>query len=35
VPRFKPDHPVTKVEGDKDVFGDGSVTIISTPGHTL
>jgi len=33
-PRFKPDHPVTKVEGDKDVFGDGSVTIISTPGHT-
>jgi N-acyl homoserine lactone hydrolase len=33
-PRFKPDHPVTKLEGDKDVFGDGSVTIISTPGHT-
>jgi N-acyl homoserine lactone hydrolase len=32
--RFKPEHPVTKVEGDKDVFGDGSVTIISTPGHT-
>jgi glyoxylase-like metal-dependent hydrolase (beta-lactamase superfamily II) len=34
VPRFKPEHPVTKIEGDKDVFGDGSVTIISTPGHT-
>jgi glyoxylase-like metal-dependent hydrolase (beta-lactamase superfamily II) len=34
VPRFKPEHPVTKLEGDKDVFGDGSVTIISTPGHT-
>jgi len=34
VPRFKPQHPVTKLEGDKDVFGDGSVTIISTPGHT-
>ena len=24
----------TKLEGDHDVFGDGSVTIISTPGHT-
>jgi len=34
VGRFKPEHPVTKLEGDKDVFGDGSVTIISTPGHT-
>ena len=33
-PRFKPAHPVMKLEGDKDVFGDGSVTIISTPGHT-
>jgi glyoxylase-like metal-dependent hydrolase (beta-lactamase superfamily II) len=33
-PRFKPEHPVTKLDGDKDVFGDGSVTIISTPGHT-
>jgi glyoxylase-like metal-dependent hydrolase (beta-lactamase superfamily II) len=33
-PRFKPDQPVTKLEGDHDVFGDGSVTIISTPGHT-
>ena len=33
-PRFKPEHPVTKVEGDHDVFGDGSVMIISTPGHT-
>jgi N-acyl homoserine lactone hydrolase len=33
-PRFKPDHPVTKLEGDHDVFGDGSVTIIATPGHT-
>ena len=32
--RFKPEHPVTKVEGDKDVFDDGSVTILSTPGHT-
>lgn len=33
-PRFKPEHPVTKLEGDHDVFGDGSVTIIMTPGHT-
>ncbi|MFL4973268.1 MAG: N-acyl homoserine lactonase family protein [Microvirga sp.] len=33
-PRFKPEHPVTKLEGDHDVFGDGSVTILATPGHT-
>ena len=33
-PRFKPEHPVTKLEGDQDVFGDGSVRIIATPGHT-
>jgi len=33
-PRFSPNHPVTKLEGDYDVVGDGSVTIISTPGHT-
>src|SRR6516162_4400623 len=33
-PRFKPGQPVTKLEGDHDVFGDGSVMIISTPGHT-
>jgi len=33
-PRFKPEHPVTKLEGDLDVFGDGSVTLLSTPGHT-
>ncbi len=33
-PRFKPEHPVTKLDGDKDIFGDGSVTILSTPGHT-
>jgi glyoxylase-like metal-dependent hydrolase (beta-lactamase superfamily II) len=32
--RFKPEHPVTKLQGDYDVFGDGSVTILSTPGHT-
>ncbi|MCK1391106.1 N-acyl homoserine lactonase family protein [Bradyrhizobium sp. 1] len=33
-PRFKPSHPVEQLAGDKDVFGDGSVTILSTPGHT-
>ena len=32
--RFKAEHPVQKLEGDHDVFGDGSVTIITTPGHT-
>jgi N-acyl homoserine lactone hydrolase len=33
-PRFKPEHPVTKLDGDRDVFGDGSITILATPGHT-
>ena len=33
-PRFKPEQTVNKLAGDHDVFGDGSVTIISTPGHT-
>ncbi|SDD84441.1 Glyoxylase, beta-lactamase superfamily II [Cupriavidus sp. YR651] len=33
-PRFNPGHPVTRIEGDKDVFGDGSIMILSTPGHT-
>jgi glyoxylase-like metal-dependent hydrolase (beta-lactamase superfamily II) len=31
---FSPEHPVTELEGDRDVFGDGSVVILSTPGHT-
>jgi N-acyl homoserine lactone hydrolase len=26
--------PTVKLSGDHDVFGDGSVTIVSTPGHT-
>jgi N-acyl homoserine lactone hydrolase len=26
--------PVTQLDGDHDVFGDGSVTLIATPGHT-
>jgi N-acyl homoserine lactone hydrolase len=34
-PVIAADHPVTKLEGDKDVFDDGSVIIISTPGHTV
>src|SRR5947199_6883748 len=33
-PCFKPSHPVELLSGDKDVFGDGSLTILSTPGHT-
>ncbi len=33
-PRFKPEHPATRLEGDRDVFGDGSLTLIATPGHT-
>jgi N-acyl homoserine lactone hydrolase len=27
-------NPVVKLNGDQDVFGDGSVVILSTPGHT-
>jgi glyoxylase-like metal-dependent hydrolase (beta-lactamase superfamily II) len=33
-PRFNAAHPVQLLEGDFDVFGDGSVVILSTPGHT-
>ena len=33
-PRFRPEQPVTTLEGDRDAFGDGSVTILATPGHT-
>jgi glyoxylase-like metal-dependent hydrolase (beta-lactamase superfamily II) len=33
-PPFEPARPVQKLDGDLDVFGDGSVTILSTPGHT-
>lgn len=39
--RFQPKHyaglannPVRKLDGDHDVFGDGAVQIISTPGHS-
>jgi N-acyl homoserine lactone hydrolase len=33
-PPFKKDRPAKPLSGDLDVFGDGSVTILSTPGHT-
>ena len=33
-PRFDPQQPVIKAEGDRDLFGDGSVVLISTPGHS-
>jgi glyoxylase-like metal-dependent hydrolase (beta-lactamase superfamily II) len=33
-PRFPPQMPVTRLEGDHDVFGDGSAMILATPGHT-
>lgn len=33
-PRFSKDHPVKLVTEDLDVFEDGSVMIVSTPGHT-
>jgi N-acyl homoserine lactone hydrolase len=34
-PAFPATHKVMKLEGDKDIFGDGAVTVISTPGHTV
>lgn len=33
-PPFKKERPMKLLSGDLDVFGDGSVTILSTPGHT-
>ncbi len=33
-PPFKKDRPMRELTGDLDVFGDGSATILSTPGHT-
>ncbi len=33
-PAFTPTQKLEKLTGDRDVFGDGSVTILSTPGHT-
>jgi N-acyl homoserine lactone hydrolase len=31
---FSAEHKMQAIEGDKDLFGDGSVTALSTPGHT-
>ena len=31
---FRPDHPMLQLDGGHDVFGDGTITMISTPGHT-
>jgi glyoxylase-like metal-dependent hydrolase (beta-lactamase superfamily II) len=33
-PPFRKDRPMHELTGDLDVFGDGSATILSTPGHT-
>jgi N-acyl homoserine lactone hydrolase len=33
-PTFSREHPVNLVQEDLDVFGDGSVMIVYTPGHT-
>jgi glyoxylase-like metal-dependent hydrolase (beta-lactamase superfamily II) len=33
-PAFAATQTIKKLAGDHDVFGDGSVTIVSTPGHT-
>jgi N-acyl homoserine lactone hydrolase len=31
---FNKKHPVKLIDGDYDVFGDGSLVLLSTPGHT-
>jgi N-acyl homoserine lactone hydrolase len=31
---FNKKHPVKLVDGDYDIFGDGSLLLLSTPGHT-
>jgi N-acyl homoserine lactone hydrolase len=31
---FSFEHKTQQIEGDKDLFGDGKLTILSTPGHT-
>jgi N-acyl homoserine lactone hydrolase len=33
-PAFAPSQTIQRLAGDHDVFGDGSVTILATPGHT-
>jgi glyoxylase-like metal-dependent hydrolase (beta-lactamase superfamily II) len=31
---FSPEHKAQIVEGDRDLFADGSLTLLTTPGHT-
>jgi glyoxylase-like metal-dependent hydrolase (beta-lactamase superfamily II) len=31
---FSPEHKALLIEGDKDLFADGSLTLLTTPGHT-
>lgn len=31
---FSPEHKAELLDGDRDLFGDGTLTILSTPGHT-
>jgi N-acyl homoserine lactone hydrolase len=31
---FAATHPMEKIEGERDVFGDGSLRLVPTPGHT-
>jgi N-acyl homoserine lactone hydrolase len=33
-PSFSANHAALTLSGDKDLFGDGSLTILATPGHT-
>lgn len=33
-PPFSAAHPAMKLDGDKDIFGDGSAVLIAKPGHT-
>src|SRR5262249_10310523 len=33
-PAFGTAQPIERLAGDRDVFGDGSVVILSTPGHS-
>lgn len=32
---FNPERKTELLDGDKDLFGDGSLTVLSTPGHTV
>ena len=34
VPEFDTGQPIVEIDGEYDVFGDGSVVLVPTPGHT-